>query len=262
MGRKLTTLEADVLAPNFTGATHFNIKWTGTEGNSTAVATSMSDDGSIRKTVSYQDGKKHGQEITQESFDGSTVTAIYNHGELTQVTYEQVATFPYTIYYKDGQPHHTDKYDAVTFAAIQDLGILGNPNIETTWSGKKGDSVLSVFNEDGELLRTSEHKNGLRHGEEITYDFSRSTMQRLPQNNEMFFDNGYDMSDDKFSVRYYQNGVIAPVRQVEKTDTNENKGSTLTKTLGTLGNRFVDEQNVSIDLTAWLNTNYNNNSME
>ena len=262
MGRKLTSLEADVLAPNFTGATHFNIKWTGAEGNSTAVATSMSDDGSVRKTVSYQNGKKHGKEITQESFDGSTVTAVYNHGQLTQVTYEQMATFPYTIYYKDGKPHHTDKYDAVTFTAIQDLGILGNPNIETVWAGKHGNSVLSIFNENGELIRTCEHKNGLRHGEEITYDFSRTTMQRLPQNNDMGFDDSYDMSNDKFSVRYYQNGVITPTRQAEKITKKEHTSTTLTDTLGAFGNRFIDEQNVSFDLTAWLGTNYNNNSME
>ena len=261
MSKKLTSLESDVLAPNFTGATHFNIKWTGAEGNSTAVATSMSDDGSVRKTVSYQNGKKHGQEITQESFDGSTVTAIYNHGQLTQVTYEQVATFPYTIYYKDGQPHHTDKYDAVTFAAIQDLGVLGNPNIETVWSGQKGDSVLSVFNEDGELLRTSEHKNGLRHGEEITYDLSQMAMQRLPQDREDF-DNGYDMTNDKFAVRQYQNGVVVQIGQSDKSTEKENNNSTLTKTLGALGDRFVDDQNVSIDLMALLGTNYNNNSME
>lgn len=261
MGKKRTPLEEDVLAPNYTGAPYFNIKWTGQEGNSTAVATSISDDGSVRKTVSYQNGKKHGKEITQESFDGSTVTAVYNQGQLTQVTYEQVATFPYTVYYKDGQPHHTDKYDAVTFTAIQDLGVLGNPNIETTWSGKKGDSVLSVYNENGDLIRTSEHKNGLRHGEEITYDFSQTTMPQLPQNNEMMFDERYNVSDNKFSVRYYHNGVISPNRQEERRNETENTTGSLTKTLASLGNRFVDDQNVSIDLTAWLNTNYNNNSM-
>ena len=266
MGKKLTSLEADVLAPNFTGATYFNVKWTGVEGNSTAIATSMSDDGSVRKTVSYKNGKKHGKEITQESFDGSTVTAVYNHGQLEQVTYEQVATHPYTVYYKDGKPHHSDKYDSVTFAAIQDLGVLGNPNVETVWSGKVGESVLSVYNEDGELLRTTEHKNGKKHGKEVTYDFSFGKLQRLPQEDEMQFDDiyGFEMSKENVSVQYYQNGELKLEDEFVDDDlqkTADLSSMSLKKTLGMASEKFVDEQNMSIDLMAWLGTNYNNNSM-
>ena len=123
MKKQLSPLEKDILQPNFSGGTSFSFKWQGTPEKGVVTATAVQTDNCIRKVVEYQNGVKHGTEITRESLDDSLVVAQYDSGKLTQVTYHPFENESYTIFYQDGIPHHSDRFDDISFKAVQDFSI-------------------------------------------------------------------------------------------------------------------------------------------
>lgn len=224
MKKQLSPLEKDILQPNFSGGTSFSFKWQGTPEKGVVTATAVQADNCIRKVVEYKNGVKHGTEITRESLDDSLVVAQYDSGKLTQVTYHPSENESYTIFYQNGVPHHSDRFDEVAFKAVQDFSIALQLRLTTRWDGNPQQGSLYIYDNDN-LLRISEYLNGERNGKQVSIG-----LQDNPNEEIIYFENG---------------------KQVEVNSSN------ILKTLANNGHTYGE----SVNLLDIINPNHNNTEL-